>query len=170
MKRFVLLVAGLLLLSALAAEAVDVEAGLSWCESQTSGWSRVRGGTPQRGDILVYTGAKYGHVAIYAGGKTSYHQNMAGQYVEKKTNWPYNNSWYSKAENGTKSYWGYIRPGGGGSPVPPTPVPSANISYRAHVAFEGWQGWVSSGQMAGTTGKSRACEAVQIRLTGNRQF
>ena len=75
-----------------------------------SGWSRVKGGTPQTGDILVYVGAKYGHVAIYAGGTTSYHQNMSGQYVEKKTNWAYNKSWYSNAEGGTKSYWGYIRP------------------------------------------------------------
>ncbi|MDO5799514.1 MAG: RICIN domain-containing protein [Eubacteriales bacterium] len=75
-----------------------------------SGWSRVKSGTPQPGDILVYVGAKYGHVAIYAGGTTSYHQNMSGQYVEKKTNWAYNKSWYSKAEGGTKSYWGYIRP------------------------------------------------------------
>ena len=75
-----------------------------------SGWSRVKGGTPQTGDILVYVGAKYGHVAIYAGGTTSYHQNMNGRYVEKKTNWSYNKSWYSSAEGGTKSYWGYIRP------------------------------------------------------------
>lgn len=78
--------------------------------SLPSGWSRVKGGVPQAGDILVYTGAKYGHVAIYAGGTTSYHQNMKGLYVEKKTSWAYNNSWYSKNEGGTKSYWGYIRP------------------------------------------------------------
>ena len=75
-----------------------------------SGWSRVKGGVPQAGDVLVYVGAKYGHVAIYAGGTTSYHQNMRGLYVEKKTNWTYNKSWYSSAEGGTKSYWGYIRP------------------------------------------------------------
>ncbi len=87
--------------------------------SVPSGWSRVKGGVPQTGDILVYTGAKYGHVAIYAGGTTSYHQNMSGKYVEKKTSWAYNKSWFSTAENGTKSYWGYIRPdfsgSGGGS-------------------------------------------------------
>ena len=86
--------------------------------SVPSGWSRVKGGVPQTGDILVYTGAKYGHVAIYAGGTTSYHQNMSGKYVEKKTSWAYNESWFSAAENGTKSYWGYIRPdfsGSGGS-------------------------------------------------------
>lgn len=79
-----------------------------------SGWSRVKGGVPQAGDILVYAGAKYGHVAIYAGGTTSYHQNMSGKYVEKKTNWAYNKSWYSSAEGGTKYYWGYIRPAFGG--------------------------------------------------------
>ncbi|MGN0447374.1 MAG: InlB B-repeat-containing protein [Acutalibacteraceae bacterium] len=85
--------------------------------SVPSGWSRVYQGVPQKGDILVYTGAKYGHVAIYAGGTTSYHQNMAGLYVEKKTNWSYNKSWYSNAEGGTKSYWGYIRPNfSGGTP------------------------------------------------------
>ena len=78
--------------------------------SLPGGWSRVKGGTPQAGDILVYTGATYGHVAIYAGGTVSYHQNMAGQWVEKKTSWPYNNSWWSSAEGGQKSYWGYIRP------------------------------------------------------------
>ena len=84
-----------------------------------SGWSRVKGGVPQSGDILVYTGAKYGHVAVYAGGTTSYHQNMSGKYVEKKTNWPYNKSWYSSAEKGTKSYWGYIRPDFAGNGIDP---------------------------------------------------
>lgn len=74
------------------------------------GWTRVQGGTPQPGDILVYVGAKYGHVAIYIGGNESFHQNMAGKYVEKKVNWPYNKQWYSNAEKGTKRYWGYIRP------------------------------------------------------------
>lgn len=74
------------------------------------GWTRVEGGVPQPGDILVYIGATYGHVAIYAGGNVSYHQNMAGKWIEKKTNWPYNNRWYSSAEKGNKYYWGYIRP------------------------------------------------------------
>ena len=78
--------------------------------SLPSGWRRVKGGTPQPGDILIYAGATYGHVAIYAGGTTAYHQNMSGKYVEKKTNWNYNKNWYSKAEQGTKYYWGYIRP------------------------------------------------------------
>ena len=78
--------------------------------SLPKGWKRVKGGVPQVGDILVYTGGKYGHVAIYAGGTTVYQQNIKGKFVEKNTNWKYNKSWYSKAEKGTKKYWGYIRP------------------------------------------------------------
>ena len=73
-------------------------------------WTRVKGGVPEPGDILVYTGAKYGHVAIYAGGTVAYHQNMGVTKVQKRTNWNYNTSWYSSTEGGTKSYWGYIRP------------------------------------------------------------
>lgn len=49
--------------------------------SLPSGWSRVKGGVPQAGDILIYTGAKYGHIAIYAGGTTSYHQNMKASFL-----------------------------------------------------------------------------------------
>lgn len=75
-----------------------------------SGWTRLQGGTPQPGDILVYVGAKYGHVAICSGTDESFHQNMKGKYVEKKVNWSYNHRWYSNAEKGWKQYWGYIRP------------------------------------------------------------
>ncbi len=104
--------------------------------SLPSGWSRVKGGAPQKGDILVYTGAKYGHVAIYAGGTVSYHQNMAGQYVEKKTNWEYNKSWYSSAEGGTKSYWGYIRPNWkGDSPVVPDPPKQEDVPVPVASGF-----------------------------------
>ena len=78
--------------------------------SLPSGWTRVKGGVPQAGDILVYTGGKYGHVAIYAGNNKIFHQNWSGTYVQKSENWSYNKSWYSSAEKGTKSYWGYIRP------------------------------------------------------------
>lgn len=75
-----------------------------------SSWTRTKGGVPQPGDILVYKGGQFGHVAIYAGEKTSYHQNMSGQYVEKKTNWAYDTSWYSQKEGGWKYYWGCIHP------------------------------------------------------------
>ncbi|MCL1798877.1 MAG: hypothetical protein FWG23_03970, partial [Eggerthellaceae bacterium] len=41
-----------------------------------------------------------------------------------------------------------------------------SIEYRAHVAMAGWQGWVAGGKAAGTTGKSRSIEALEIRLKG----
>lgn len=70
-----------------------------------SGWTRVQGGIPQKGDILVYSGNdsnKYGHVAIYESDYSTYHQNFHGQYVENITGIKY---------NGFKNpYWGYIRP------------------------------------------------------------
>ena len=97
------------------------------------------GNKPKKGDILVYTGAKYGHVAIYAGGTTSYHQNMSGQYVEKKTSWNYDKSWYSSAEGGTKSYWGYIRP------------TFATTTYTDHIAL--WAFGFEHGE-----GNNSACE------------
>ncbi len=41
-----------------------------------------------------------------------------------------------------------------------------NIIYTAHVAGVGWQGWVSDGQTAGTTGQGRQMEAVAVVLSG----
>lgn len=105
------------------------------------GWSRVPGGVPEAGDILVYTGAKYGHVAIYAGGTSSYHQNMSGKYVELKTNWNYNKSWYSSAEGGTKSYWGYIRPdfsGGNQGHDPVVTFDSIASPQPGQIHITGW--------------------------------
>lgn len=40
------------------------------------------------------------------------------------------------------------------------------IEYRAHVQDEYWQPWVKDGATAGTTGKSRRMEALNIKLTG----
>lgn len=69
-----------------------------------SGWSRVKGGTPQPGDVLVYTGNTYGHVAIYEASNAIWHQNWGYSYVIKTTNKTYNSL-------STKlTYWGYIRP------------------------------------------------------------
>ncbi len=39
------------------------------------------------------------------------------------------------------------------------------LSYRAHVADNGWLDFVEAGQTAGTTGESRRMEALQINLT-----
>lgn len=78
-----------------------------------SGWSRVKGGTPHKGDILVYGPSntnKYGHVAIYESDKVTYHQNYNGkQYVQKVTNIKYNGF--------TNPYWGCIRPNWSNSKV-----------------------------------------------------
>ena len=54
-----------------------------------SGWSRIKGAVPQKGDILVYSagpGGSYGHVAIAESANISYHQNYNNvQKVQKKT-------------------------------------------------------------------------------------
>lgn len=71
-----------------------------------SGWTKTKGGIPQKGDILVYTGG-LGHVAIFESTNVSYHQNWSGAYVEK-VNRPYNQS-YTFGGN-TISYWGCIHP------------------------------------------------------------
>jgi hypothetical protein len=38
------------------------------------------------------------------------------------------------------------------------------VTYQAHVEGIGWMGWVSNGDVAGTTGQSRRMEAVRIQL------
>lgn len=40
-----------------------------------------------------------------------------------------------------------------------------DVSYRAHVSNIGWQGYVSGGQTAGTTGRSLGLEALNVTLT-----
>ena len=65
------------------------------------GWERIQNADPQPGDILVYTGGSYGHVAICTGENESYHQNWGGSYVQRVTGDCYSTG------NG---YWGVIRP------------------------------------------------------------
>jgi murein DD-endopeptidase MepM/ murein hydrolase activator NlpD len=38
------------------------------------------------------------------------------------------------------------------------------ITYRAHVAFDGWQSWVSNGAIAGTVGQAKSLQAIEIKL------
>lgn len=85
--------------------------GKDFAENVPSGWKSFPNGVPQPGDVLVYKGAWYGHVAIYAGNNTVYQQNYNyPKQVEKTTNWSYNRSWYSKSEGGLKKYyWGCVR-------------------------------------------------------------
>ena len=57
-----------------------------------TGWQRIQGAVPQRGDILIYgasTKNSCGHVGIYESDYSTYHQNVSGQYVEKITRWSY---------------------------------------------------------------------------------
>ena len=73
--------------------------------SMPSGWTRIKGAQPKRGDVLVYTGGYggYGHVAIYESDYSHYHQNWNGHsYVERVT-CKYNGS-------SSINYWGVIRP------------------------------------------------------------
>lgn len=39
-----------------------------------------------------------------------------------------------------------------------------HITYRAHVSDIGWQDWVGDGATAGTTGRSKTIEAIQVEL------
>lgn len=70
-----------------------------------TGWTRVKGGTPQSGDILVYVASgsnPYGHTAIYNSDYETYHQNFNGKRYVSKVTYKYNSI--------SPSYWGYIRP------------------------------------------------------------
>lgn len=48
-------------------------------------------------------------------------------------------------------------------------VDTSKIKYRAHVQDLGWQDWVADGKTAGTTGKSKRLEAIQIYYKGEVQ-
>ena len=69
-----------------------------------SGWQRLQGVQPQKGDILVYTGGynNYGHVAIYESDRVHYHQNIDNHYYVTKATYRYNGL--------STPYWGVIRP------------------------------------------------------------
>ena len=70
-----------------------------------SGWTRVKGGQPQKGDILVYSGNASnpaGHVAIYESDRSTYHQNFDNSRKVMHITYQYNKL--------TNAYWGYIRP------------------------------------------------------------
>ena len=71
-----------------------------------SGWTRIAGAVPQKGDILVYGASDsnpYGHVAIYESERSTYHQNFNNvQKVVNVTNISY--------KGFSNPYWGVIRP------------------------------------------------------------
>lgn len=43
---------------------------------------------------------------------------------------------------------------------------TVSVEYQVHVQSEGWKGYVSNGTTGGTTGKSRAIEAIKIKIKG----
>ncbi|MBQ6544096.1 MAG: CHAP domain-containing protein [Clostridia bacterium] len=71
------------------------------------GWTRTKGGIPQKGDILIYTNGYNGHVGIYESDYSTYHQNWSGcMYV---VNYGGLYSW--------RQYWGCIHPNFSDDPV-----------------------------------------------------
>lgn len=100
-----------------------------------SGWQRLQGVQPQKGDILVYNPSaknEAGHVAIYESDYSTWHQNYADrQYVVNVTNVR-----YDQFDN---SYWGVIRPDF--SSVTPAPT-FDNIGadvYRLLIRSDSWK-------------------------------
>ena len=50
-------------------------------------------------------------------------------------------------------------------------VPStAHIKYRVYIYGKGWQDYVQDGEIAGTTGKNRMIEAIQIEIEGLEKY
>lgn len=49
-------------------------------------------------------------------------------------------------------------------------LPVPNINYQTHVQDLGWQGTVSNGSTAGTSGQSRRLEGIKINLTNNSGY
>ena len=68
------------------------------------GWQRIEGAEPMPGDILIYIGGTYGHVAVYESDYSTYHQNWGVPYVINMTDRPYN------AISPGRVYWGVVRP------------------------------------------------------------
>ena len=79
--------------------------GKDYATNHCFGWERVKGGQPQRGDILVYSSSSngYGHVAIYDSDSSIYEQNYNNCLKVEHHTWKYNSGY-------EPYYWGYIRP------------------------------------------------------------
>ena len=78
-----------------------------------SGWTRIQGAQPRKGDILVYKGGsanQWGHVAIYESDYVTWHQAVIENgklhaYVKKRTV-----HYTLPGESAYTNYWGVIRP------------------------------------------------------------
>ena len=67
------------------------------------GFVRIENADPMPGDVLIYTGGKYGHVGIFEAEFQSYHQNWGQPYVRELTDR------YDEISD-ARFYWGVIRP------------------------------------------------------------
>ena len=91
--------------------------------SAWKGWTRIKGATPQKGDILIWTGGEWGHVAIYENSSTTWHQNYNGKKTVQKVSGAYNSI-------GLKDYWGVIRPDFVTKPADPLPTPVKGATMK----------------------------------------
>ena len=87
-----------------------------------AGWTRTAGGTPQKGDILVYSGSP-GHVAIYESDNSLYDQD-GSKYLATVEHHEANYRTY------TPNYWGCIHPNFA-SDENPIAVTAVNKSIKA---------------------------------------
>ncbi len=71
-----------------------------------SGWTRTKGGVPQKGDILIYAGNGLGHVAIYESDNGVWHQRSYVRTAVTKTKQYYKDIVASCGS----TYWGCIHP------------------------------------------------------------
>ena len=90
-----------------------------------SGFQRLQGASPRKGDILIYTGGAHGHVAIY---ESDY---SVWQMANKKATWNETRYYYSSPYI-QSGYWGVIRPNFREAAAPVTPaVPAVGSGETA---------------------------------------
>lgn len=87
----------------LGATPVSGSAGSYRTNELPGGFERIRDGSPLPGDILVYTGGYYGHVAVYESDHVSFHQGFGTDSVIRLLN-------DYREIGGGLTYWGLIRP------------------------------------------------------------
>lgn len=104
----------------------------------------------RKGDWIIWDwGSKscaYSHVAMFIDKPSSNLVNAYGQSQNGKKAFNFCNIY-------TDGILGVLRP---------KIYENKDIKYQAHVQDIGWQGWVSAGEIAGTTGQSKRLEAIRI--------
>ena len=90
----------------------------------------IQDATPQKGDILVFTGGQ--HVAVYCDEKTTYHQNYRPKnYVSKEGN-------YLTEKFADQTYWGVWRPNFNTKHRPIGAVDVAEATGMKQIRVAGW--------------------------------